>query len=127
MSATFDKQDAFNRAVSGLASQGFQRSTRSVSNWCAYRGDGGKRCAVGWLIPDGAYSSKIEGDSASQEDVLDALKVPLDDADAIFFLGRLQKAHDNAPTPDVMRERLIRLALNECLTIPAELAEGGAA
>lgn len=36
---------------------------------CAYRGEGGLRCAVGFIIPDELYNPNIEGSSAISEDL----------------------------------------------------------
>ena len=64
---------------------------------CAYRGDGGKMCAVGCLIKDEFYDVNLENSSINNKDVVDAVKRSLD-SDlsniSIILLGRLQRLHD---------------------------------
>ena len=57
---------------------------------CAYRGKDGRRCAVGWLIPDELYDPKMEGmviDYPCVEAAVQGHSMPL--------LEELQSAHDN--------------------------------
>lgn len=113
-----EKQKMFNKAVKGLASQDFQQSLSDGT--CAYRGLGGKRCAVGWLIPDGKYDAEMEG-------------FPVDDigcfkgTQVLTFLLELQEAHDDAEhedvdrVSDVMKARLRSFAESHKLKLPKVL------
>jgi hypothetical protein len=53
-----EKQEVFDIVVDHLRKQG-QPSIGSQGS-CAYRGDKGRRCAIGVLIPDSKYSSSLE-------------------------------------------------------------------
>lgn len=58
-----DKQEIFNKVFNHLVSQGkpsFRVKDAGVY-WCAYRGNASEACAVGCLITDDAYDSRIEG------------------------------------------------------------------
>jgi len=53
-------QEVFDTAVAGLASQDFKPSVNKYGS-CRYRGRGGRRCAIGWCIPDKLYKRGMEG------------------------------------------------------------------
>lgn len=54
-------QGAFNRVTRHLLKQKKQsRSSSALGEFCAYRGDGGLKCAIGCLIPDTVYSVHME-------------------------------------------------------------------
>lgn len=71
---------------------------------CAYRGDGGLKCAIGFLIEDSRYEQSFEGTPAKM--VMDCLDwVPNSNLDLRQFrnssrfegfLHTLQTCHDNA-------------------------------
>lgn len=124
------KQDLFNRAVAGLAAQGFTRAVNSYGG-CRYRADNGKRCALGHLIPDDQYSVEIEGGfSAAARIVVPGLSAMVD-RDGWNFLSELQEAHDNARTknefgeqiddPESMKANLAALAAKYHLDVPEVL------
>ena len=50
-------QEAFDRVIIGLKTQNWERST-SEDDCCAYRGEGGRKCAVGLLIKDEEYAPR---------------------------------------------------------------------
>jgi hypothetical protein len=54
-----NKQDIFDEVLAHLRKQG-QKSVFD-SKTCAYRNGAGLKCPIGYLIPAGSYSSKIEG------------------------------------------------------------------
>jgi hypothetical protein len=113
------RQAWFNMAYAGLRSQGFTHSWRPNTTACAYRGEGGRRCAVGWLIPDEEYNPLMEGSSCMW--LLDGPFCPrslrgIDGSDAAF-LSLLQKAHD-AYIEEAIQERLHRIAEDYGLTVP---------
>lgn len=106
-------QSIFNTAYLGLASQGFEYSITGAG--CAYRGNAGRRCAVGWLIPDEIYESSIEGGAV---DSLEWVLSPLGLWRFKGELSSLQHCHDRAASPADMRERLADFAARHGLTIP---------
>jgi hypothetical protein len=88
---TKEDQEMFDTMVRGLASQGWERSLASVemSDRCAYRGDEGRKCAVGWLIPDEAYRPEMEGWPVLH--VLEECAVP---SSMAYWIRRAQLEHD---------------------------------
>lgn len=64
--ATMTKQDIFDHVSRNMLRQN-SRSTRNEGEGgfgaigCAYRGTEGRRCAIGFLIPDTEYQSNMEG------------------------------------------------------------------
>lgn len=124
------KQEVFDAAVKGLASQGFQQSMADLEAigkvGCAYRGSDGLRCAVGHLIPDSIYTSEMEDMRAS------ALLGKYPEVSALFsedisreFLDALQWCHDTADYAygiRSMQRRLRDLAARYKLSLPPELA-----
>lgn len=56
---TMTAQEVFDTAVTGVINQGgpaLAMATRS----CRFRGDNGRKCAVGWLISDEDYDPRME-------------------------------------------------------------------
>ncbi len=110
-------QDIFNRAYLGLASQHFERSMNADQTKCMYRGECGRRCAIGWCIPDEDYTPTFE--TLAIRHAIDgsrALQERFANIDP-NFLSLMQRAHDGY-LPSEMRERLEVLAANYGLTIP---------
>lgn len=66
---TITNQEVFDAVVQHLAAQ----NAKSLGKFdptdedavCFYRGDGGKMCAIGALIPDSQYTANVEGYKAS--------------------------------------------------------------
>lgn len=56
-------QETFDVVARHLLAQG-QRSCREIDGrrLCAYRGAGGRKCAVGALIPDGLYDPEMDAE-----------------------------------------------------------------
>ena len=74
-----------------------QRKVAVTDNRCAYQGAGGTMCAVGCLIPDELYESRMEGKAADEvlgecPEILDAIGI--DSHLAVDVLGRFQRYHD---------------------------------
>lgn len=125
------KQDILNRAVAGLASQGFTRSV-DIAGGCLYRGLDGKKCALGHVMPDEKYRHSLEGSGPTMA-VCEALG--LDWRSTASFLGQLQECHDHAyevndlgekaDRPDRMKTALRRFAEVWCIDIPEVLAPEG--
>ena len=119
------KQEAFDKAVRGLASQNWELSMRQGpdrgSSFCAYRGIGGRRCAIGWLIPDNEYHAGMEGEavvSRALQAVPSLKPSPVEGLDWIDFILQLQLAHDDARSPHELQELLHALATEHDLTWP---------
>lgn len=129
-------QEAFDKAVAGLAAQGFKRSVGGPDGFeqCVYRGKDGKKCALGHLIPDDLYRPRIEGMGAGNP-LMRPLLFEL--GLSIEFSRALQSAHDSAYTidahdkqidaPETMKAMLRRVADKFGLTKPDSLNPSGAA
>lgn len=109
------RQELFDLAWNGLKSQGFERSLFPRSDSCAYRGEGGRRCAIGWAIEDANYSRDLEGIGLSHTRVQQAANVSIDDEQ---FAIDLQSCHDFGFDPACMVSRLRQFAERHSLTIP---------
>jgi len=55
------RQEMLDIAVAGVIGQGWL--SMDTNGFCAYRGDDGRRCAIGWLIPDQVYRPGLEGEA----------------------------------------------------------------
>jgi len=118
-------QEVFDDAYRGLFAQGFEQSTTNSGD-CAYRGDKGLRCAIGYCIPDEEYDPSIEGFAP---DVFVSERCESSVAKKVFgtlFAGMatdqlvdLQRTHDFAKNPAHMADRLASFAAKHGLTIPS--------
>lgn len=111
------RQEWVDLAVKGLASQGWKQSI-TLGEWpsCAYRGENGCRCAIGWGIPDKAYHPSMEGHGAHlYATVSDALLV-----DGDRFLSQLQGVHDDHADPQAMEAAMRTFVQLRQLTWPQE-------
>lgn len=73
---------------------------------CAYRGDGGRKCAVGVLIPDALYFQELEGKLA--DELCNMRPCPLGfnpTPGQLRLLDRLQRLHDSMD-PVIWAQRL---------------------
>jgi hypothetical protein len=123
-------QEVFDTAVAGLASQGFAISWAGAQ--CAYRGPHGRKCPIGWCIPDEIYSPDLEGTSInalmcgrdSHQKILD-LFCYIDN----YSLIELQRCHDEVAQveildidkPELLRANLFKFAKRFHLILPREL------
>ncbi len=90
-------QEAFDKVVRGLASQGWRQSTSTLRPaYCAYNGKDGCHCAVGWLI---------EGIKLTTADEVQPVAKLLEDNSEVRerlggltreFLTALQRVHDKS-------------------------------
>jgi len=103
------RQWFFDTAVRGLASQSFERSVGDGGR-CSYRGKNGRKCAVGYLIPDREYHREMEYHNA-HETLRDHPRLRR----YRKWLTRLQGAHDAADSPGDMVQRLYAFASHERL------------
>jgi hypothetical protein len=117
-------QHIFDTVVPLLIQQGKSSVETEVDGRvinCMYRGDGGSKCAIGWLIADDRYSPDFERRGA-----VDAMKslnwMPnpeLDltqfSGDQVFhsFLCSLQACHDNASDTT----EFVRHFKKECISL----------
>lgn len=110
-------QEMFDKAVAGLASQGFAQCATGDGT-CVYDDGTGRRCAWGWVDPatkghDGIVRDlhlKGIGIAASLSE------------EQLTFASDLQGAHDGIGTRGMIR-RLRNLAETYSLIIPAVLTE----
>lgn len=65
-----DHQITFTNILTHLRQQGRPAITEAQ---CAYRTPEGLKCGVGFLIPDKNYTPNLEGKSAGENDVRDAI------------------------------------------------------
>ena len=96
------EQEAFDKAVRGLASQGFQTSIipkddeKGWTESCAYLSPEGRRCAAGWLL-EGIRLIGIDNRCSIQFLIAGNAEVRERLAGlSNTFIWRLQKAHDDA-------------------------------
>lgn len=116
-------QEIFNIVWNGMKSQNFEASGEYIGERIKsfvplYHSSDGKKCTVGWLIPDEIYvREEIEGFCASDIDYI----IENFDTD---FIEQLQNLHDDADDPYspvdpvTMKMRLTDLAVQHNLTIP---------
>lgn len=106
------KQEMFNRAYRGLASQGFERCTSGEGkHGCLYVDDNGRHCAWGWV--DTSLTKEVSGYIGS----IGGIAATLGQKNK-YFAARLQQAHDNAVTPEGVKNRLKQLAKEFDLKVP---------
>jgi hypothetical protein len=89
-------QEAFTKVVQHLRQQG-ERSIREEDEAlrCRYRGEDGKMCAIGCLIPDEEYEPSMEGKAI--ETLLrrrEGTFAPSLEEVSLSLLGALQRVHD---------------------------------
>ena len=101
-----DNQQAFDTVARHLLTQG----CKSIGpHGCAYRGEGGKKCAIGALIPDDLYNRSFEGNRIFplvREHV--EIGVLLEDV-SLTMLDELQIVHDHTKQPDGLKFDLTTL------------------
>lgn len=96
------KQEVFNIVVKHLAAQNWEKSI--IAGSCAYRGPGGKKCAIGALLLDS--EAPMEGDTVFGQwfdPILERLDLGIGGRG---FLDRLQGAHDLALSADNMQVKM---------------------
>lgn len=120
-------QELFNQMVAGLASQGWKQSIQydiptvdqTKVDVCMYRGPDGRKCAIGWLIPDERYKKRMEGKPITS--IIYALPDFINITDAMkVTLAELQQLHDNAKSGE-LKEAFQLYANKNQLTFPESL------
>lgn len=112
-------QEMFNQVWAGLASQGFRQSI-GTDGMCRYRWHG-RRCAVGWLIPDDRYRRGLEGEPVGRPRVQAAIGLVdgmEDTREILEMLKELQHAHDSNEDPGDMERALRGVASEQGLLVP---------
>lgn len=104
-------QEIFNRVCAHLAQQKGPSKGGPSANGCAYRGAGGRSCAIGGLFPDAAYLPEME--ECSARDLVErekryGLAAYIGSNPALLM--RLQDAHDEARDAADLRDRLYYVA-----------------
>lgn len=72
---------------------------------CAFRGDDGTKCAIGFLIPDEIYKPELEACSSAAE-LIERLKFPNPLGGRKSLLNELQQIHDKTSSWHLELERL---------------------
>lgn len=112
------QQELFDTVVAGLASQGFERSMGKEG--CAYRGEEGRKCAAGWVLPNERYKESMEGSGVGQDLIRDVF-VSIVGEENMLFLSLLQGAHDHSESPSFMKTELVHMGERYGLKIPQVL------
>ena len=101
-----NKQLIFDTVREHLLQQG-EASLNVLHNQSAYRGAGGRKCAIGCLIPDENYDARLEGKPVRRVAVVRAIdaKFGCTEKDARgYFLYDLQGIHDWNDSTEWARE-----------------------
>lgn len=106
-------QAAFDKVVRHLRKQG-EPSYQADGESCAYRGEDGRMCAVGCLIPDEQYSLSLEDRTVAYV----MMGVPALSGLSHGMLDDLREVHDNLD-PDDWEAGLRSVAADYGLTMPS--------
>ena len=117
------KQEMFDRAYIGLASQGFEQCTTSLGTCIYTSNDGSKHCAWGWVDPAAWALTAVSVPSfgASLDSLISArigIAADLYENGLYTLASALQGAHDSANSADDMKVKFRQLAQDFNLTIP---------
>lgn len=122
-------QEVYDKIKNHLLAQGERsmiKSFRDGKDLCAYRGEGGKMCAVGILITDEHYTPALEGKQWDEVEVITALNKsgvevnPFeyspsgDSGELCNLLGFAQDMHDNTE-PEMWADALAEYAVEHGL------------
>ncbi len=103
------RQEMLHKMVAGMESQGWVKSClRGNEDLCVYRGDEGRKCAVGHLISDEEYDANMEITSNGIEEL--NYEYDLFNDEDIYFLEECQTAHDNTDSPEERKREFRELA-----------------
>lgn len=89
-------QETFDQAVLGVLEQGAPSLRVAINGKidCVYRGEDGRKCAAGHLIPDSWYRFCMEGKSVKSDTPAGIALLQL--GYSLSLVHRLQAAHDGA-------------------------------
>lgn len=107
------RQEMFDRAWRGLASQGWRRA--AAGSRCAYLTADGCRCAWGWVDPEGTADQLGTVRDLHTEGIGIAARLSHED---LIFAATLQSAHDLS-SDDALQEDMRQFAFQRGLTVPA--------
>jgi hypothetical protein len=106
-------QEVFDNALNGVRRQHYAPSNCKTGA-CAYRGNPGMACGIGWSIPDDIYSPTMDDPNqmVSIRPLMERLAVlravfPSDDR-SMSFLTRVQDVHDMLPSLATAAENEVR-------------------
>lgn len=111
-------QEVFEKVVRHLRAQGEKSLMPGCSVACAYRGENGRKCAVGCLIADEHYAPDLEWQNTLTGRVKNALKASGVEMDS-YDLLTLQEIHDHRPV-DEWEARLADFAEAHGYTMPSK-------
>lgn len=100
-------QEVFNRVALHLLQQN-HRSADALGT-CSYRGEEGRRCAVGCLIPDDRYMASLEGLAVTAPKLQSLLRGLGFGSHQLDLLQTLQSLHDFNPA-STWKQRLMQTA-----------------
>jgi len=102
------RQEIFEIGARHLLNQGerSERLGKTGDMFCSYRGDEGRKCVIGALIPDDKYDPNME--ERGVYSLLIDFPECLDVVDDEFFLTSLQQIHDRN-LPISWKEKLYNL------------------
>jgi len=111
------KQNLFNMMWNGLKGQGWIRSLSDYG--CLYRGDDGRKCAIGHCISDQVANTWDDARYSSVAKILEGEGLTVS---RINFLSRAQLAHDKADDDDDghMELEFRKFAKQHNLSIPED-------
>ena len=116
------KQEIFDVVLKGIMSQGGP-SYDHDANSCAYRGENGRKCAAGWLMPDELFNPRFNMLIISDPEAFNMLPEDLRDFNTVPFIRQLQNIHDESQEGcfddetfmDIWTERMRQFALDNDL------------
>jgi hypothetical protein len=86
------RKEVYDKVMTHLA--GMSQPSVNSDGKCAYRGTGGRMCAVGCLIPDNVYNSGIEGTPVRWIGGMYLPGVDMYDEKLLAFIAMAQHVHD---------------------------------
>lgn len=104
-------QEIFDKSVGQIIKQGVL--SRKANGMCAYRGDGGMKCAVGALMDDETAEEADALDPEYGADIWSVVEAGLlkgFDRDELTLMYDLQDAHDGAFDISSFKDRAERIA-----------------
>lgn len=111
------KQEMFDKAVRGLASQGWKRCRNPIVDQCVYSNDQGMHCAWGWV--DESLKGELGGIMELRNEEI-GLASSMDD-DLAYFAVSMQKGHDNGFRPYSMLLRFRSICDENHLIWPSDV------
>lgn len=109
-------QEIFDTVARHLLTQKAQSLVDEDGPECAYRGEGGLKCAIGVLIPDAHYTPTIEGRAVASAEMESVLKDILGTSYDVGLLIALQNVHDGC-APAGWKDDLEEVAVSSDLSV----------